>query len=284
MINVVNIDDEELAVYNLANYLSKFSEINLIGSFTKISDFLDCLRNNEVHLVFLDIEMPELNGLELAAKLIEEFPTIQIVFVTAYNEYAVDAFELEALDYVLKPINEERLQKTIEKVLKKFPNDSFKSVRIRCLGGFEIIINDKVVPFKYAKAREVLAYLIHNQGKSLGWMAIADEVWPDTYDDKKLMNNFHVACFALRSFLSENGISEIFEYGRNLYKIDESKFTCDYFELLETYKHFKKTKELLHHPSDFETGEYFENQNYVWSIGMADKVSNMIKDLKKANK
>lgn len=283
MINVAIIDDESLALYNLTRYISDYDELNVVGAFTNPDEFLDCLDNNKVQLVFLDIEMPQINGLDLASKVIQNYPDVEIVFATAYNEYAVNAFELNALDYILKPVSQNRLSKTIEKVTKKIPVANKDNVRIRCFGGFDIIIDEKIIPIKSAKAKEILAYLVHNEGKSLGWMPIADEVWPDAIDDKKLMNNFHVACYALRSFLSENGIESIFEYSRNLYKIDVTKFSCDLYELFDTYKHYKKTKEIIRHPSDFETGEYLENLNYMWSYGMADKVNKMIKELKKAS-
>src|SRR5699024_10415720 len=77
-------------------------------------------------VLFLDIEMPNTNGLELAEKIIEVNPNIEIVFVTAYNEYAVQAFEVNALDYLLKPVKTERLAKTLARLDEN--NDSKKSL------------------------------------------------------------------------------------------------------------------------------------------------------------
>lgn len=286
MINVAIIDDEQLAVDNLVFMLSKFEDVKIVGAFTDSDELFKCLRNNDINLIFMDIEMPEVNGLTLATQVTEEFKDIEIVFATAYNQYAIQAFEVSAIDYILKPLSINRITKAIEKVKRRIPlvNDKDKKVFIKCLGGFEIYIDDKLINFKLSKAKEVLAYLINSYGKSLGWMSIADEVWPDAYDDKKLMNNFHVACFSLRTFLNENGISELFDYSRNLYRVDTTKFECDYIKLNEVYQEYRKTKEVIVPPATFETGAYLEDLPYLWSIRNAEKVEDMIYELNKAYK
>lgn len=286
MINVAIIDDEQLAVDNLKYILSRFPDLNIVGAYTDIDDFMDCLAKNHVQLVFMDIEMPETNGLELASLVTEKYKNIEIVFATAYNQYAVEAFEVSAIDYILKPLSISRITKTIEKIRQRIPKEEEKekNVFIKCFGGFEIYINNNLIPFKLSKAKEVLAYLINSMGKSLGWMTIADDVWPDSYDDKKLMNNFHVASFSLRTFLNENGISEIFDYSRNLYRVDTTKFTCDYLQLNEVYQEYRKTKKILVPPATFDTGEYLEDLPYVWSIPTAEKCANMIEELNRAYK
>jgi two-component system LytT family response regulator len=285
MINVAIIDDEKLAVDNLSYMLSQFNEINIVGAFTEIDDLQKCLKENPVDLVFMDIEMPEVNGLTLAAMVIEEYPKIEIVFVTAYNQYAVQAFEVNAIDYILKPLSLARITKTIETIKRRIPKEPQKNkVFIKCFGGFDIYINDKLINFKLSKAKEILAYLINNQGKSLGWMTIADDVWPDSFDDKKLMNNFHVACFSLRTFLTDNGIIDIFDYSRNLYRVDTSKFECDFLKLHDVYNIYRKEKKVIVNPVEFETGEYLEELPYLWSFPMAEKVERMIMELNKAYK
>ncbi|HEY8444794.1 MAG TPA: response regulator [Bacilli bacterium] len=285
MINVVCIDDERLAVENLKYHLKKFPEINVVGGFTDVQPFYECLQLNDIHLVFMDIEMPGINGLELAAQVLEKYPHIEIVFATAYNQYAVQAFELNAIDYILKPLSPKRIEQTIEKVKSKIniiPKE--KKIFIRTFGGFDIFIDDELIPFKFAKAKEVLAYLITKMGKSVGWMTIADDVWPDLYDDKKLMNNFHVASFSLRNFLNENGIGDIYDYSRNLYRIDPTKFECDLFKLHDVYAEYKNTRKILVHPQVFRTGEFLEDLPFVWAYPMAEKVEDMIAELEEADK
>lgn len=279
MIKVAIIDDEQLAVDNLVFFLKQFPALEVVGAVTEVDELFKCLEENEVQLIFMDIEMPEMSGLELASKVTEDYKDIEIIFATAYNQYAIQAFDLNAIDYILKPLSYARIEKTVNKILKRIPRKKEKEVFIKCLGGFDIIINDQIIPFKLSKAKEVLAYLIQNNGKSMGWMTIADDIWPDTYDDKKLMNNFHVASFSLRTFLAENNIADIYDYSRNVYRVDTTKFACDYLQLIDVYRNFKKTKEMTEHPEHFKTGEYLEGLPYLWSMSAAEKVEDMIYEM-----
>ena len=117
MIKVVLIDDEELALHTLERILSKFSDISVVGSFTDPIKGLMKLAALEADVVFLDIEMPVINGFEVARQLVSTLNNIQIVFVTAFDFYAVQAFELNSLDYLLKPVTEERMEKTVRRIL-----------------------------------------------------------------------------------------------------------------------------------------------------------------------
>lgn len=284
MIKVAIIDDEQLAVDNLSYILSDFKDIEVIGRFTDSVHLLEFLKENTIDLIFMDIEMPEVSGLELAEKINSLYGNIEVVFATAYNQYAIKAFEVSAIDYILKPLSKARIEKTIENIRKRIVYKVDRTMEapkvfIKCLGGYEIYINGQIVPFKVSKAKEVLAYLINAMGKSLGWMTIADDIWPDSYDDKKLMNNFHVASHALRNFLNDNGIPDIYDYSRNLYRIDPTKFECDFLQLHNVYNEYRKTGNITVPPATFDTGEYFENLPYLWSYSMADKVEKMITEL-----
>ena len=96
------IDDEPLAVELLASYVSKIPFLELSGKYTNATDALHGIGQNPVDLLFLDIQMPELNGLELSRMVPE---STRIVFTTAFNQYAIEGFRVNALDYLLKPIS-----------------------------------------------------------------------------------------------------------------------------------------------------------------------------------
>ena len=96
------VDDEPLAVELLASYVEKIPFLELCGKYNNATDALHGIGEQPVDLLFLDIQMPELNGLELS-KMIPE--STRIVFTTAFNQYAVDGFRVNALDYLLKPIS-----------------------------------------------------------------------------------------------------------------------------------------------------------------------------------
>lgn len=118
MINVVIIDDEERARKSLQALLNSYCpDVNVIAQCENVPEGVLAINKHKPELVFLDIEMPEYNGFELLDFFREV--DFEIVFVTAYSEYAVKAFEVSAVDYLLKPVDIEALQASVEKFRKK---------------------------------------------------------------------------------------------------------------------------------------------------------------------
>jgi two-component system LytT family response regulator len=108
------IDDERLARKELAGLLEKFPAIEVIGECSNFEEAKSAIESEQPDLIFLDIQMPGKNGFELLEEL-ESVP--KVIFVTAYDEYALKAFQVNALDYLLKPVEEERLAEAVQKVL-----------------------------------------------------------------------------------------------------------------------------------------------------------------------
>lgn len=119
MIKVILVDDEKPALDELSYMLKTYTEFQIIGAFTDPVLALEAIYETPVDVVFLDISMPEMNGFMLAKLLLKLPHCPLIVFATAYDEYAVSAFEIQALDYLLKPLTEERLLKTITYIKKQ---------------------------------------------------------------------------------------------------------------------------------------------------------------------
>ncbi len=115
-LTAVLVDDEQLACEELAYLLKEFPEIEIIGTGRNGLEAVDLIMKLEPDLVFLDIQMPGLDGLGVARRLKESDAEIpHFIFATAYDEYAVEAFRINAMDYLLKPIERERLAETIER-------------------------------------------------------------------------------------------------------------------------------------------------------------------------
>ncbi len=117
ILNCAIIDDEPLAADLLASYAKKIPELNLIGTFNSAVSAMKILRENPVQLLFLDIQMPELSGLEFASILPKE---TRIVFTTAFDRYAVEGYKVNAIDYLLKPISYDRFVVAVNKTLDWF--------------------------------------------------------------------------------------------------------------------------------------------------------------------
>ena len=112
------VDDEAPARSELRYMLEKAENVEIVGEATNAREAIELIRALNHDVVFLDIEMPGLTGLNVAEIILELPRSPAVVFVTAYGEHAVKAFELDALDYLIKPFNEQRLHKTINKVME----------------------------------------------------------------------------------------------------------------------------------------------------------------------
>jgi len=167
MIKTLLVDDERLARAELSRLLQAHPQISIVGQAANADEALALLSQLDVDLVFLDIQMPGLSGLELAAQLDAE---LQFIFCTAFDSYALDAFGLNALDYLLKPINPERLAKALARyhpkqndepqrnylpenhgLLLKFA-DSSRIVRLSDISRFESIGNHSAVYTSFGKS------------------------------------------------------------------------------------------------------------------------------------
>lgn len=115
MIRCVVVDDKPLAIDILNDYIGKIPDLTLAFSSTNPLEALDYVMKNEVELIFLDIQMPQLNGVQFM-KIVNE--KCQIILTTAYSEYALEGFENNAIDYLLKPVSFERFYKAVQKVIR----------------------------------------------------------------------------------------------------------------------------------------------------------------------
>ncbi len=117
-ISTILVDDEELACDELSYLLREFPDIELIGTANNGLDALKLMEEGEPELVFLDVQMPGLDGLSVIRKHREKNPDVNLpyfILSTAFDQYALEAFRLEALDYILKPIEKERLALTVDR-------------------------------------------------------------------------------------------------------------------------------------------------------------------------
>ena len=117
MIRAIVIDDERLARQELKNLLQSFDNIQIVAESGKPEEALDLIERENPDPIFLDIQMPGMTGFELLDELEGKAP--EVIFVTAYDEYALKAFEVNALDYLMKPVEESRLQESIDKIAKR---------------------------------------------------------------------------------------------------------------------------------------------------------------------
>lgn len=144
-INCIIVDDEPIAREILENHLNRIESIKIIGSCKNAIEAFNLLNSEDVDLIFLDINMPEISGLSFAKSINKK---IKIIFTTAYREYAVDGFDLKAVDYLMKPISFERLYQSIH----KFRNESVDFRHIEA----DEIVQEKVDFFFVRSERKMI--------------------------------------------------------------------------------------------------------------------------------
>lgn len=126
MLRAIIVDDEELSANRLKRILSESGGIEICQVFLNplaAYEFVKTnARTNPIHIAFLDISMPVIDGMRLSGLLLELDGAIDVVFVTAYDEYAVQAFDMSALDYLMKPVTARRLSQTLDKIRRRHPS------------------------------------------------------------------------------------------------------------------------------------------------------------------
>lgn len=282
---IAAVDDEFHALERFERMILEMGGMELCGLFETGQQLLAYLKENTLDAVFLDIEMPDVNGLQLSEQIQSLNENINIIFVTAFHQYAVEAFELQAVDYILKPLTEERLVKTVRRLLKT----NRAAVRvgkpfIQCLGDFEVFLDGAALTWKNSKAKEVLAFLVHKNGVPVGWEKITDAVWPD-YNAEKAQTNFHATTYLLRKRLAEAGLSQILESVRGNYRIATEKVDCDVYQLeAQLLKHPMNRKEDLLLLEKLGQKGYMEGNGYRWAYAKAAELEALFREVTAGSK
>jgi len=206
---IILIDDEYLSLNFLEQLLHKMGNVQIVGKYMDPFEGKEAIFQQEVDVVFLDIHLPEINGIALAEQILEKKPKLQIIFVTAYDDYAIQAFELNALDYLLKPIGTERILKTWGRIQDRVPaqtvdNVSFNQpLQIKLFRQLSIETEDQQSTFirwRTSSAQELFLYLLQHRGQLVRKSVMVDLLWPDT-DTSKTYSQLYTAVYHIRKIL-----------------------------------------------------------------------------------
>ncbi|WP_434036607.1 LytR/AlgR family response regulator transcription factor [Formosa sp. 4Alg 33] len=140
IISCLIVDDEVIAREVIASHLSKISNITVVASCSNAIEAFNQISNHTIDLVFLDINMPEISGISFAKSI---NPSIKIIFTTAYRDYAVEGFELQAVDYLLKPISFERLLKAVNNYFDVYTESQHGNLPVADVSYFMFVRSDR---------------------------------------------------------------------------------------------------------------------------------------------
>lgn len=279
MIRVMLIDDEEDALDLLEILLVQIGNVEVAGRYMNPIQAIEELSRTRVDAVFLDIQMPGIKGTEAARRIRDMSPDLPIIFTTAYSEYALEAFEIDSTDYLLKPFTAGRLQRTVERITKNVyrqasPSAPVKSLvpSVHALGGFHIVSlreKDKEVVWRTKKERELCAFLIHHEGKRVNAAVIIEALWPG-YDLDKAKAYLYTCLSYLRRSLAEHGIPILISKGNQGFAAELNEIALDVTPF-ETLLNKIVAEEHMNEP-DYDqmngmyAGEYMEGCDFGWAV------------------
>lgn len=224
---VICVDDEPLAVEYTLGQCEHLPEIDEAKGFTQAQSALDWLGDHSADLAILDINMPEIDGITLAARIKEARPETAILFLTAYKEYAFDAYAVHPTGYLLKPVSLEQLASEVRYACGGTRQSSHAHIHIKTFGSFDVYVDDRPVSFKLAKSKEMLAYLVDKQGSGITRAELFAAVWEDRLYDRKMQKQLDTYIRSLRETLQEYGIPEIMEMEKGILRVNPESFVCD---------------------------------------------------------
>ena len=222
---ILLVDDEQLQLFRLESACKKVLPDNVFLAYTNPAQAIEENQNNKIDLAFLDIEMPKVNGIQLAKKLKKINPAIKIIFVTAYNEYALEAFKIHAFGYITKPVNENKIKEEIDALGSEISLKSTNKVQVKCFGNFEVFYNGEPLKFSYKKSKEVFAYLIDREGSAININELNAVLWEE--DHPSYLRNLIAD---VQTTLKNVGADDVFVKRHNECYINTDKVDCDAYE------------------------------------------------------
>ena len=230
---IIIVDDEEPAVKTLIKIINKIKPESEVNGFTSPKKALEFLEQNQADVAFLDVEMYGINGIELAKEIKDKCHNINIIFVTGYSEYALDAVSLRASGYLIKPASEEKVLEELENLRNPIKKNIKERIRVQTFGNFEIFVDNEPVTFRRAKSKEILAYLVDKKGSGVTNAELAAVLFEEKEYDRSLQKQMQVYISDMIKTLKEVNASEIVIKKYNSLSINPDAFQCDYYDFLK---------------------------------------------------
>jgi len=230
----LTVDDRQLVVDMMLRILGQVdAEGEHLGT-TNPDEALRLAAERPLDVAFLDIEMPRMSGMELARTLQERDPQVNIVFVTSFEQYAVEAFGLHASGYLLKPMTKASVADALANLRYRPRESAAKPVEVRCFGAFEVLVDGRPVQFGRTKSKELFAYLVDRRGSSCTYDMVVGALWPDRRVGETQKSMVRTLLSDITSTFEGLGIPGVVERdGRGGMRVVTDLLDCDYYRYLE---------------------------------------------------
>ncbi|MDI4649660.1 response regulator [Cohnella hashimotonis] len=295
MLRAIVIDDEQPAIDLLKILLASDGRTEVVAAFRRPSEALEQVGELAPDAIFLDVHMPGMSGLELAERLFERYPGLEadIVFVTGYGHYAIEAFRLNAINYLLKPADEGRVRQTVDRVLKRklsahsnvqsnltggksapTPQDEYTAVK--GFGGFKIESRYSL-PLKWrtAKCEELVAFLALYSDHPMSKWEIIEQLWPDLDADRAL-TMLHTTVYQARKAIKASKLHADLSFSSGKYRLSWSGDPADFKRFEAFFMNHSKVDD--YNAQAFErmlamyAGELYRDMDVLWCIDKRERL------------
>ncbi len=215
-------------------------------AFTDPTEAVAFAETINIDIAFLDIDMPVLNGIEMAKCLQEHHPSTNIIFCTGYAEYMPEAWKLYSSGYLLKPVMKQDIEEAMQHL--RYPIVEPPKVTFHCFGNFEAYYNGSPIAFQYQRTKELLAYLVDRDGVDV----TTKEIMAGAFEDSMSRSYFSQLRSDLLHTFEKLGVSDALRVSRSLMAVERSRVDCDLYDYLDG----KTTHSPTEYMSQYSFGEY----------------------------
>ena len=231
--NVIAVDDERSGLNVLTSALESALPDAEVFSCASADECLRYASHHHVDVAFLDVRLQTMSGIELAMALKQLQCKINIVFATAYADYALDALNLYVSGYLLKPITPEKITSAMEHLRHPLSLTATSKMYVQCFGNFEAFMDGKPIDFRYSKTKELLAYLVDRKGASVNTSQLCAALWEGKDDSSSLRSQLRNSISDLVKSLTSVQAEKCFLKSYNRFAIVPKEMQCDYYEYLK---------------------------------------------------
>lgn len=231
---ILCVDDEPLMLKMLEMSIGEAKPDADVTAYDDQDELIEDAAQNGCDVAFLDIHMRGMNGVEVAKKLKEINPKMNIIFVTGFSEYKGDAMDMKASGYIMKPVTKEKVEAELEELRFPIVPKSNALLRVQCFGNFDVFLPDgSHMHFERQRSKEVFAYLVHRQGSSCTTREIAAALFEDEPFDKKQHNYVQQLIYAMIKSLKAVGAEKAVSRSYNALAVNPDVLDCDYYRFKE---------------------------------------------------
>ncbi len=233
MMNILAVDDEYYALELMKHALEEVAGGSTVFLCRDVRSALQTAAQTKIDVAFLDIHMPEKNGVELARELKAIHPKINIVFATGFSEYMKEGIDLRMSGYLMKPVTPEAVKVELENLRNPIEWSGEKRIKMLTFGNFDVFVDGELLKFERKQAKEILAYLVDKRGTSATYAELAATLWEDEEYDRTKQKNLQVYIASLVKTLHGVGVKDLILKSRQGILVNTKIVDCDYYRFLE---------------------------------------------------